>query len=236
MRKSSCSRCDTTNPRTAEFFFREKKSADGLAYVCKVCKTARQSAWRKNNPEAARAKDAKYNKLQREQNPNRAKEYYAANREVLRAKALEKYHSDPQAAVAYQLAWQRANPEKVKAIRERTLSKPSNHVKHVQRARNWNVENRERFNDIQRVAQKRRNERKKLNGGRFTNADKLAKFAEQNGRCFYCSVDLAPGYHTDHVVPLCKGGSNSPDNIVLACPGCNHKKATKPASAMSKTG
>jgi 5-methylcytosine-specific restriction endonuclease McrA len=44
--------------------------------------------------------------------------------------------------------------------------------------------------------------------------------------CVYCGCALTLEVATlDHVVPLSKGGTNSADNLVLACQSCNRKKA-----------
>lgn len=65
--------------------------------------------------------------------------------------------------------------------------------------------------------------------------DRLAK--KQGGLCFYCSVTLTPAKDTghlptdasiDHVVPRHHGGSNSPDNMVVACCQCNRTKGDRP--------
>jgi 5-methylcytosine-specific restriction endonuclease McrA len=49
---------------------------------------------------------------------------------------------------------------------------------------------------------------------------------EQEGCCIYCEVELQE-YHVDHVVSLAKGGSNSAENLVIACPLCNLSKNDK---------
>lgn len=47
-------------------------------------------------------------------------------------------------------------------------------------------------------------------------------------RCYYCKCEwslnprLVPTI--DHVLPKARGGTNSPDNLVLACHVCNGKK------------
>lgn len=51
--------------------------------------------------------------------------------------------------------------------------------------------------------------------------DKL--YAEQNGLCFWCAGDMDPPT-VDHVVPICKGGGNSYDNVVLSCHSCNQAR------------
>lgn len=58
----------------------------------------------------------------------------------------------------------------------------------------------------------------------FTAGDVLAQFAEQDGRCWWCSVDLGECYHVDHLVPLCRGGPNTRENLVASCQYCNDSK------------
>ena len=42
-------------------------------------------------------------------------------------------------------------------------------------------------------------------------------------KCYWCRKDLLLHEATlDHMIPISKGGSNGPDNQVLACEGCNH--------------
>jgi 5-methylcytosine-specific restriction endonuclease McrA len=61
-------------------------------------------------------------------------------------------------------------------------------------------------------------------------------------RCVYCGSraradwyanDERPyfgGFHLDHVIPTQQGGSNGPENLVIACPPCNlSKHAETPA-------
>lgn len=52
----------------------------------------------------------------------------------------------------------------------------------------------------------------------------------ESGCCHYCSTPVVipslinQAYDIDHVVPIAKGGSNDPTNLVLACMRCNNKK------------
>lgn len=60
----------------------------------------------------------------------------------------------------------------------------------------------------------------------------------QKGRCWYCKAKLGGfenrkgRWDVDHLVPIARGGSNNPDNLVIACGqltknACNHRKRDK---------
>jgi 5-methylcytosine-specific restriction endonuclease McrA len=62
--------------------------------------------------------------------------------------------------------------------------------------------------------------------GTFTTQDWQRTLKAQHNRCFYCNkvftVKRPPTI--DHVIPLSKGGTHSPENIVAACRPCNSAK------------
>lgn len=81
-----CSRCGETFPRTAEYFYREKRVKDGLQRCCKRCfceynrqryalnrkrEIERCHRWREQNPEKRRESLYRW----REQNPDKYREY-----------------------------------------------------------------------------------------------------------------------------------------------------------------
>lgn len=45
--------------------------------------------------------------------------------------------------------------------------------------------------------------------------------------CAYCTVDCSDKPTIDHILPLCKGGGNTIDNLVIACYKCNREKGDK---------
>lgn len=50
------------------------------------------------------------------------------------------------------------------------------------------------------------------------------------GRCQYCLMHESfqgATFHIEHVIPQCEGGGSNPENLVLACPGCNLHKASR---------
>ena len=89
--------------------------------------------------------------------------------------------------------------------------------------RSWSRINRDR------IAQYKNNRKalKAGNGGSLTADDIRDQYKRQKGTCFYCHASVSGDYHVDHVVPLSLGGSNGPENIVIACPACNCSKRAK---------
>ena len=48
---------------------------------------------------------------------------------------------------------------------------------------------------------------------------------ETHGHCVYCGKSIPSGARTvDHVLPSCRGGKGSMDNLVPACQPCNNRR------------
>lgn len=58
----------------------------------------------------------------------------------------------------------------------------------------------------------------------------------QKGICHYCEKKFEPKKLTmDHIVPIARGGSSQPGNVVPACKDCNSKKKlTTPVEELLK--
>lgn len=59
-----------------------------------------------------------------------------------------------------------------------------------------------------------------------------------NGFCEYCMSQekyASQAFSIDHIIPIAKGGASSPDNLCLACQGCNNFKFTKTEALDSET-
>ena len=80
---------------------------------------------------------------------------------------------------------------------------------------------------IARTSRANRKARIRLAEGGFTSEDIKQITDEQNGLCFWCGTVLQE-YHIDHLVPIAKGGTNYPDNLVISCPTCNVSRGAKP--------
>lgn len=132
------------------------------------------------------------------------------------------------------MQWNRANREKSRAFIKRWKKRnkvkqsqywSSYYLRHGERVRARKASERGRM--IGRLFAARRRARQIANGGNYAEADIKRQFSAQSGKCYYCHAEFNPVYHIEHVVPLVRGGSNSPENIVLACPKCNRAKGSK---------
>lgn len=69
--------------------------------------------------------------------------------------------------------------------------------------------------------------------GRIQTGDLIKLIVKQKSRCFYCgrlvkfyddNHDKEDAVSFDHVIPMARGGSNTPDNLVMCCVGCNRER------------
>ncbi len=70
---------------------------------------------------------------------------------------------------------------------------------------------------------------KSLNiNGRIDVTELRDRILASGGCCEWCGASVVnASFEVDHVVSLSNGGSNSPQNLVVACPSCNRKKGRK---------
>jgi 5-methylcytosine-specific restriction endonuclease McrA len=120
-----------------------------------------------------------------------------------------------------QRAYRRAHPEKLAIQRDRYRR---NHPdqRRAER-RKWKLANPMKV----RASRKNWKIRAIEADGTHTVTDIQAQYERQNGKCFYCGKKVGSTYHVDHVIPLARGGSNGPENLVIACPKCNLKKSAQ---------
>lgn len=87
----------------------------------------------------------------------------------------------------------------------------------------------ERTRDYNRVAAHRRRELIRLTPAAeaFTIEDVKRQLEGQKGKCYWCRKPLGSDYHIDHLIPVSRGGDNTPGNIVCACPFCNVSRNNK---------
>lgn len=99
--------------------------------------------------------------------------------------------------------WKAAHPEKVKMWTKAYIAR-----------------NRERASASWRASNQRRRSL-----GAITKTDIEDILANSLGICVWCNAKLLSGkWHVDHVVPICKGGTNNLGNLAAACQKCNARK------------
>lgn len=136
----------------------------------------------------------------RRANPGYKRAWYAANR----AKAC-----------ADARAWSAANPDKARATGR--VYYAAHKTETLASSRAWRAANPE--------AKKAAQQRRRAQG--YVSAQDLKNIREMSdGICAYC-LQRKP-LTLDHVVAITCGGTNAPDNLVMACQSCNSKKNSKP--------
>lgn len=176
------------------------------AKKCRACEALRKRKARKENPEKFRAIQAKCHADNREENLRKMRERRARNVDVARAKDRARYLRDKDKRLAENKAWREEN-------RDRCIA----------RCRRYYAENRDKF----RAALHRRRARERNAEGSHTPDDIKRIFKQQKGRCAYCRDKLNSDFHLDHIKPIAKGGSNSPNNLQALCAPCNRSKSAK---------
>ena len=119
----------------------------------------------------------------------------------------------------------------------------ANREKILEREKQYKQENREKIAEYKKQyqqanrdksnarSQKRRALKRKA-AGNATAAEIQARFDYHGNRCYYCGCD---GKMTiEHRIPLSRGGTHWPANIVPACQSCNYSKGTKTEKEFNK--
>ena len=121
--------------------------------------------------------------------------------------------------------WQQANRERATAKARRwRKANPGKDAASARHRRKADPEHAKAQNSIDHSNRRAR----KLNAkGTHTAEDIQRQYASQEGRCWWCGKSAGDTYHADHLVPLSRGGSNAPENIVITCPSCNLSKHDK---------
>lgn len=101
-----------------------------------------------------------------------------------------------------------ANPERYREIDRRRNQSPHRRALHVARTA-------------------RRRSRLKQAKGSYTADDIKVQLKSQRGKCWWCGRKVGQKFHVDHLIPLARGGTNEPRNIVISCPTCNVTRRDK---------
>ncbi len=206
----SCRVCCNQFPATSEYFHRDKNKKDGLVTICKSCQKINRRNWYVDNKDHA----IEY-----------SKQWTADNYEHV----LEQHRE-----------WGKLNPDKKKQYNDKwrlkhrdvyLASRRRRYTIHAEERRaesaDWRMRNPEKV----RIQFKVRQSRLRSAVGTHTPDDIRRIYAEQNGKCAYCGIDISlqikGSVHVDHIHPISRGGSNWPENLACACAKCNLSKKDK---------
>ncbi|WP_413245170.1 HNH endonuclease [Sphingomonas sp. 1P06PA] len=233
-----CSKCGIEREATAgNFSWRKPRKGRSGRWEgpCHPCNRAHVLSWRMENPEKAQAADrAKYER-NRDAVIQRVAEYQKDNREVCNERkrawrdrdierhreAARRRREDRRDEIReYWRNWAAANPDKVRASSRRS------YVRNREALLAWGRAYRLAFPEKAMARVRAYRARKRGAAGRHTDADIKRQLAGQRGLCWWCCRKVGK-YHVDHRIPLARGGSNGPENIVISCPQCNQRKNAK---------
>lgn len=132
------------------------------------------------------------------------------------------YHEHKEEYAQARQRWYNANREyALEKARQDRINHPE---VFAQRWQNWY--RTENGKEHSRLRVRSRKARKKGAQGNYTHADIAMMYKRQKGKCYYCKAKLDT-YHIEHIIPIVRGGTNDPSNIVLSCPPCNLSKGSK---------
>lgn len=205
-----CTRCGET--KSVSEFSKHSQQKTGLQSHCKKCNSASHAIRYTTNHDKEIARSAVYRNANKEKRKAICARYRALNKEKIAA-SRAKYITKNKNVLAARRA--------------------ENSQKNVARVNAWRLANP----DKRRIHDHNREARKTGNGGIHTAADIRNLLTLQKSKCACCKKSIKTGYHIDHIVPVCRGGTNNIINLQLLCPHCNMTKNAKdPVDFMQSRG
>lgn len=221
----ACSKCGITKPLNSENF--QIRSSGRIDHDCRDCRRAYMALYYERNRErmlagfrTARAADPEFHR-------ERDRRYFNENREAKRQSKKRQWAKADKAEQRRKIdEWKATNPDKARALEvrrnERIRSDPELRAKATARVRRWAQANPEAT-----AAQRARRRAREMNAeGDYTRQHVHAILRLQERKCYYCAAHLAR-FDVDHFIPLTRGGTNYPENIVVCCDSCNSSKGAR---------
>ena len=194
-----CSICKQFKESSAGYFYRDKKSADGLFGMCKDCKRAKDKTYREQNADKRRGWYDDY----RKKNPEKIAQYQKKTRENSKEKIS-----------AYDKEYRIAHKDQINARRRQN----KNYVTPERQAmyRKADKEN------CQIRGHKYRAIKRELESD-FSKSDWESCLNFFNHKCAYCGE--AKQLTKEHLIPVSRGGGFTKNNIIPICHRCNCSKS-----------
>lgn len=242
-----CSKCKRLFPATTEYFMAHKGGLYSQCHECRkmakrashernaVHNNARSAAWYAENKEQESVKRSAKHAANPQPARDRVKAWRLANPDKRRAADKRYRERHPEAAKRRAARHVERHPERRSELKRKRRKANPDKIRAAERltyARNA---------EYYRLKSKIKSQKRRLKvtevGGSFTQADIDLQLKSQRGKCWYCGKPFENnllragkprvGYDIEHRIPLDRGGTNDPGNIVLACPSCNCSKGTK---------
>lgn len=250
----TCTKCGETKPLSE--FSKHRGQKDGLQSQCKGCHASlyaarreeiktRVAAYAATHKEEIKTRGAAYRAKHKVEIKARRAAHYATNKEKVKARVAAYAATHKERVAAYRAAYYAAHKEEISAqqaayyetnkerINARTADYYAAHREETKAAVDaWRKANP---HAVRALKHKRRALTLQAEGT-HTAADIEAQYKRQRGRCYYCGEKVGKTYDVDHVVPLSRGGTNDPDNLVIACASCNRSKSDKLPSEWPQGG
>ena len=184
-------------------FFKHQKTRDGLRGECKECGKNVVKAWRGENPDAAKKHHHTYYLSHREQQLQKSREWVAANRDKVRAIKRRWSHRNSDYLLVKSNQWAANNRDK----------------------RRFSVNRWRKANPVIVNFHWRKRHFALKTTGKITQQDWIDLLNLYGQKCLRCGTNK--NITLDHVVPLCKGGTHSIENVQPLCKTCNCIKARR---------
>lgn len=170
---------------------------------CKICMAERGRKWNeRNRANETKRKRQWYDDHLSEAN-ERSRKWYLEHKEQESDKARKRYQANP-------------DYYKRKSL-ERYWSDP---VQAAERAKAYYQKNRDKA-----TAHSHNRRAREITAAGTASSEQIdARMRYYGYHCVYCG---GPFEHVEHAIPLARGGSNWPANLVPSCRSCNNRKHTK---------
>lgn len=203
-----CPSCKLDKPKDA--FLRHVSRRDGLSAYCAECMTAKYIARRQSAAyvEQNKTRAREWREAHKKEIQQCRRKYWLANAEKLKPIKRRDYAARSKVILQQQREWRRLHPERAKANIEK-----------------WRSANPEKVREMRRLNENKRRARLARVLSTLTKRQWEAILAFYDNRCAYCGADGK--MEQEHVVPVCRGGGTTADNIVPACSACNQSKHAK---------
>jgi 5-methylcytosine-specific restriction endonuclease McrA len=144
---------------------------------------------------------------------------YLKNAEEKKAKAREYYAANKDAAKERMKAYAKKNLESCSERKQKWAEENREAVR--RQKREWAARNPEKVRALNVIKRGRR----KNAAGSFTSEQWIARLEYHENCCYYCGA--SGKMEIEHRIPLSRGGTNWPSNLVPACGPCNRRKSSK---------